>query len=174
MMSFVVMGVSGCGKSLIGQAFATAIGARFIDGDSLHPTANIAKMSRGEPLNDTDRAPWLDQVAKALATPGTVVACSALKRKYRDQIRAVAGTPVTFLYLRGQRDTLLARVSARPGHFMPPALLDSQLATLEAPGPDEAHLVADIEQTPAKIVALFRTGARPVGARGLLVPDRAT
>jgi gluconokinase len=165
-MSYVVMGVSGCGKSLIGQAFATAIGAPFIDGDSLHPAANIAKMSRGEPLNDTDRVPWLDRVGATLATPGTVVACSALKRKYRDQIRAVAGTPVTFLYLRGQRDTLLARVSARPGHFMPPALLDSQLATLEPPGPDEAHITADIDQTPAQIVAQFRNATGPDGARG--------
>jgi gluconokinase len=164
-MSYVVMGVSGCGKSLIGQAFATAIGAPFIDGDSLHPAANIAKMSRGEPLDDTDRAPWLDRVGASLAAPGTVVACSALKRKYRDQIRAVATTPVTFLYLRGQRDTLLARVSARPGHFMPPALLDSQLATLEPPERDEPHLVADIEQTPAQIVTLFRASA-PGGARG--------
>ena len=161
MMSYVVMGVSGCGKSLIGQAFATAIGAPFIDGDTLHPASNIAKMRRGAPLDDTDRAPWLDRVGAALATPGTVVACSALKRKYRDQIRAVAGTPVTFLYLRGQRDTLLARVSARPGHFMPPTLLDSQLATLDPPAPDEAHLVADIEQTPAQIVSIFRTTSGP-------------
>ncbi len=166
MMSYVVMGVSGCGKSLIGQAFATAIGAPFIDGDTLHPAANIAKMSRGEPLDDTDRAPWLTRVGQALVPPGTVVACSALKRKYRDQIRAVASTPVTFLYLRGQRDTLLTRVSNRPGHFMPPALLDSQLATLEPPGPDEAHLVADIEQTPGQIVALFRAADLTDGARG--------
>ncbi len=165
MMSYIVMGVSGCGKSLIGQAFATAIGAPFIDGDTLHPAANIAKMSRGEPLDDTDRAPWLTQVGAALVPPGTVVACSALKRKYRDQIRAVASTPVTFLYLRGQRDTLLTRVSNRPGHFMPPALLDSQLATLEPPGSDEAHHVADIEQTPGQIVALFQA-ADPAGARG--------
>ena len=165
MMSYVVMGVSGCGKSLIGQTFATAIGAAFIDGDTLHPAANIAKMTRGEPLDDTDRAPWLDRVGAALVPPGTVVACSALKRRYRDQIRATATTPVTFLFLRGRRDTLLARVSSRPGHFMPPALLDSQLATLEPPGPDEAHLVADIEQTPAQIVARFRASL-PTGARG--------
>ena len=166
MTCYVVMGVSGCGKSLIGAAFADAIGARFIDGDTLHPAANIAKMSRGAPLNDADRAPWLDKVGAALATSGTVVACSALKRAYRDRIRAVAVRPVTFLYLRGQRATLLARVSSRPGHFMPPALLDSQLATLEPPEPEEAHLVADIEQTPAQIVALFRTALQRTGARG--------
>jgi gluconokinase len=157
MSRFVVMGVSGCGKSLIGQAFAAAIGATFIDGDSLHPSENIAKMSRGEPLNDTDRAPWLHKVGDTLAMDGTVVACSALKRIYRDQIRTVAGAPITFLFLRGTRDTLLQRMSVRPGHFMPPALLDSQLATLQPPTDDEAHLVADIEQTPDKIVESFRS-----------------
>ena len=152
------MGVSGCGKSLIGQRLATALGANFTDGDSLHPSANIAKMRRGEPLNDADRAPWLAQVGDTLRAGNTVVACSALKRAYRDQIRARAAAPVTFLYLRGQRDTLLDRMSTRPGHFMPPALLDSQLATLEPPAPDEAHLTADIELTPAEIITLFRTG----------------
>jgi gluconokinase len=155
---YIVMGVSGSGKSRIGQAFASAIGARFIDGDSLHPPANVAKMSRGEPLDDADRAPWLARVGEVLAAPGTVVACSALKRKYRDQIRLEAGAPVVFLYLRGQRETLLARMSTRPGHFMPPALLDSQLATLEPPGADEAHLVADIDHAPDDIVARFLGG----------------
>lgn len=155
------MGVSGCGKSLIGQTLATAMGLRFIDGDSLHPPANIAKMRRGEPLTDADRAPWLTLVGDTLRTEGTVVACSALKRAYRDQIRACAAAPVTFLYLRGQRDTLLARMSTRPGHFMPPALLDSQLATLEPPAPDEAHLTADIELTPTQIIAIFSQGLQP-------------
>ena len=149
------MGVSGCGKSLVGQGFADATGARFVDGDSLHPAQNIAKMRRGEALTDTDRAPWLDLVAATLQTPGTVVACSSLKRLYRDRIRAGAGGPVVFLYLRGQRETLVQRMAARPGHFMPVSLLDSQLATLEEPGPDEPHVTADIEQTPAQIVAQF-------------------
>jgi gluconokinase len=160
MTRFVVMGVSGCGKSLIGRVFADAVGASFVDGDSLHPPANIAKMSRGEPLDDTDRAPWLDRVGKTLTAEGTVVACSALKRIYRDRIRAVAGAPVTFLFLRGKPDTLLRRMSSRPGHFMPPALLDSQLATLQPPTEDELHLVADIEQTPEAIVALFLAGVK--------------
>lgn len=146
------MGVSGCGKSRIGAAFAAAEGLPFTDGDSLHPAANIAKMSRGEPLDDADRAPWLDRVGQVLQSPG-VVACSALKRVYRDRIRAMAGQPVVFLYLRGQRDTLLQRMAARPGHFMPVSLLDSQLATLEEPGADEAHRVADIEASPEEIVA---------------------
>ncbi|MBC7476462.1 MAG: gluconokinase [Pseudorhodobacter sp.] len=150
------MGVSGCGKSRIGTDFAKAIGAQFVDGDTLHPEANIAKMSRGEPLDDSDRAPWLDRVGQVLQAEATVVACSALKRSYRDRIRAMAGAPVVFLYLRGQRETLLQRMATRPGHFMPVSLLDSQLATLEPPGHDEPHLVADIEARPAAIVRQFK------------------
>ncbi|MFT7058338.1 MAG: carbohydrate kinase (thermoresistant glucokinase family) [Pseudorhodobacter sp.] len=158
MSNYVVMGVSGCGKSHIGQAFAAAIGANFFDGDDLHPQANIDKMSRGVPLDDADREPWLDKVGQVVAVPGTVVACSSLKRKYRDQIRAIAAAPVTFLYLQGSRETLLARMSSRPGHFMPATLLDSQLATLEPPTPDERHLTADIDLSPEQIVAIFKAG----------------
>ena len=158
MSRFVVMGVSGCGKSRIGADFAKATGAQFVDGDALHPAANIAKMSRGEPLDDVDRAPWLDRVGQVLQADGTVVACSALKRLYRDRIRAMAGAPVVFLYLRGKRETLMQRMATRPGHFMPVTLLDSQLATLEPPGADEAHQVADIEQLPAAIVRQFQAG----------------
>ncbi len=161
MSRFIVMGVSGCGKSLIGQKFAAAIGARFIDGDSLHPKANIDKMTSGAALNDQDRAPWLEQVGMALAVDHTVVACSALKRAYRDLIRAKAGGQVTFLFLSGTRNTLLARMSQRPGHFMPSSLLDSQLATLEPPGPDEPHLTADIDLAPDEIVAKFIAGLAP-------------
>lgn len=150
---YVVMGVSGCGKSSIGKGFAAQIGAQFIDGDDLHPPENIAKMSRGEPLQDADRVPWLDKVGQALCNPGTVIACSALKRAYRDRITAQAQAPVTFLFLRGQRDTLIDRMAQRPGHFMPVALLDSQLATLEPPTPDERVLIADIEHGPAQIIA---------------------
>ncbi len=164
MTRLVVMGVSGCGKSLIGQGLAAAIGAQFVDGDSLHPAANIAKMRRGEPLDDSDRAPWLDKIGETLTAKGTVVACSALKRAYRDRIRAVAGAPVTFLYLRGRRDTLMDRMSSRPGHFMPPNLLDSQLAALEPPAPDEPHLVADIENAPDAIIALFQDGLKEMPA----------
>ena len=147
------MGVSGCGKSSIGAAIAAAIGARFVDGDDLHPPANIAKMSRGAPLNDDDRAPWLASVARELAQGNAVVACSALKRKYRDQIREQSDA--VFLFLRGDKEILLARMALRPGHFMPVSLLESQLATLEPPTADEAHLVQDIKQTPAQIVAGF-------------------
>jgi gluconokinase len=157
---YVVMGVSGCGKSRIGAAFAQAMGLRFVDGDDLHPAANIAKMRQGAPLTDADRAPWLAQVGAVLAQDGTVVACSALKRAYRNQIRQAAAATVTFLYLRGSRAVLLARMQARPGHFMPPSLLDSQLATLEPPSADEACFAADIAQSPEAIVALFQQAAR--------------
>lgn len=159
MTRYVVMGVSGCGKSRIGAGLAAALGARFIDGDSLHPPANIAKMSRGEPLTDADRAPWLAAVGAAL-TDNTVIACSALKRAYRDLIRNTAAAPVTFLYLQGARETLLSRMSTRPGHFMPTTLLDSQLATLEPPAPDERHLTADIERSPEDIIAGFLAGLK--------------
>ncbi len=160
MNRFVVMGVSGCGKSLVGQAFANAIGATFVDGDNLHPPANIAKMRDGHPLDDADRAPWLEKVGETLITDGTVVACSALKRMYRDQIRSVARAPVTFLFLRGDRDTLVRRMSSRPGHFMPPTLLDSQLATLEPPTMDEKHIVGDIRLPPDQIVAIFQAALK--------------
>jgi len=155
MMRYVVMGVSGSGKTAIGTDFAAAIGARFIDGDDLHPAENIAKMARGEPLTDADRAPWLDLVGHALA--GThrpvVIGCSALKRSYRDRIRAGAGGgPVVFLYLRGARDVIAGRMKTRQGHFMPPALLDSQFAALEPPAPDEHAVEVDIDQPPAAVV----------------------
>ncbi len=151
MSRYVVMGVSGCGKSSIGALVASALGARFIDGDDLHPAANIAKMSQGTPLDDTDRAPWLARVGKALAAPDTIVACSALKRSYRDNIRTSAGHDVTFLFLRGTREVLIERMKARPGHFMPVSLLDSQLATLQPPTQGERFAVQNITATPQEI-----------------------
>ncbi|NNU80417.1 gluconokinase [Halovulum dunhuangense] len=155
---FVVMGVSGCGKSHIGAAFAEVIGARFFDGDDLHPRANVAKMSAGVPLTDADRAPWLERVGGALRHPGTVIACSALRRAYREAINDAAGAPVTYLFLNGEREILLDRMTRRDGHFMSPALLDSQIATLEAPGPDEICVTADIDAPPRAIVARFLSG----------------
>lgn len=153
--AYVIMGVSGCGKSKIGQAFAKATGAEFFDGDDLHPAENIAKMSRGEPLNDADRAPWLDKVGGQLAQAQEpmVIACSALKRIYRERIRTSAGKPVTFLYLEGTREVLSERMKHRDGHFMPVALLDSQLATLEPPDADELTVKASIDQSPDAVVA---------------------
>jgi gluconokinase len=152
---FVIMGVSGCGKSSIGAAFAAAIGGKFIDGDDLHPAANRAKMAAGTPLTDEDRAPWLVKVGQSLrgGTGPIVIGCSALKRRYRDLIRAEAGQPVMFLHLAGSHEVLTKRMAARTGHFMPPSLLDSQLAALEPPTPDERAVTVDIDQTPQAIVA---------------------
>lgn len=152
---YVVMGVSGCGKSTIGAAFAAAIMGQFIDGDDLHPAANVAKMAAGLPLTDQDRAPWLIKVGQALlggAGP-VVIGCSALKRRYRDVIRAEAGLPVMFLHLSGTRQVLLSRMAARTGHFMPPSLLDSQFAALEPPESDEAAVTVGIDQAPDSILA---------------------
>jgi gluconokinase len=152
---FVVMGVSGCGKSTVAQGLADRIGGVFTDGDALHPQANIDKMARGEPLQDADRWPWLRLVGQALAQDGQVIACSALRRSYRDLIAAEAGAPVTFLYLEGSREVLLERMAARPGHFMPVSLLDSQLATLEVPSPEERVVAVSINHTPEEIVTRF-------------------
>lgn len=158
----VVMGVSGCGKSSVGQALAEALGARFIDGDDLHPEANKAKMAAGIPLNDDDRWPWLDLVAAALAEEnldatgsnfnGTVVACSALKRVYRERIGA--GAPGTrFVHLHGSRELLAQRMGSRPNHFMPVSLLDSQLNTLELLSPYEPGRTYDIAAPVDQLVA---------------------
>ena len=136
-MRMVVMGVSGCGKSSVGEEIARLTSAQFVDGDDLHPEANKAKMGAGIPLDDNDRWPWLDRVGEVLAGPkGAIVACSALKRVYRDRIRAAAPGTV-FVHLDGSRELLLERISARVNHFMPASLLDSQLAILEPLGSDE-------------------------------------
>jgi gluconokinase len=155
MVKYVIMGVSGCGKTAIGAEFAAAIGARFIDGDDLHPATNVAKMAAGHPLDDADRAPWLADVGRTLATTegGVVIGCSALKRSYRDVIRAAAGQAVTFLHLKGDMSVIAARLAARKGHFMPPSLLESQFATLEPLGADELAVIVDIDQAPQAIVA---------------------
>ena len=142
--AIVVMGVSGCGKSTLGQALATRLGTPFIEGDALHPPANIAKMAAGVPLDDTDRQPFLEAVADSLraAGPGAVAACSALKRQYRDLLRSHAGR-VVFVLPTTDRALLATRMTARQGHFMPTTLLDSQLATLEPPTPDEQAICID-------------------------------
>ena len=160
---FVVMGVSGCGKSVIGARLAAALGATFIDGDDLHPASNVAKMAAGTPLTDADRAPWLDQVGATLgAAEGvTIIGCSALKRIYRDRIRAAAGGAVMFLHLAADKALIAGRMGARTGHFMPPALLDSQFAALEPPGPDEAALTIDIGPTAELVVADILTRLQP-------------
>lgn len=143
----VVMGVSGAGKSSVGIALALLLGVGFVDADELHPPANVAKMAGGISLTDTDRWPWLDLVGAAFADAhetGLVIACSALKRSYRDAIRAAA-PGVEFVHLRVSRPTLAERVTLRPDHFMPPSLLDSQLEILEPLEPDEAGVTVDSE-----------------------------
>lgn len=150
----ILMGVSGCGKSSVGAALSAALAVPYLDGDDLHPAANVAKMRAGVPLNDADRWPWLDLVAGALRDRAPVLlGCSALKRVYRDRIRAGAGGAVRFVHLAGSRDLIAGRMAARAGHYMPLALLDSQFAALELPGPDEGAVTVEIDQPLERIVA---------------------
>ena len=150
----VVMGVASCGKTTIGQALADRLGLRFIEGDALHSPDSIAKMSRGEPLTDDDRWPWLARVGESLrGEDGAVASCSALKRRYRAAITQAAQRPVLFVHLHGARDALAQRISDRKGHFMPTSLLDSQLTTLEIPSADEAAITLDIADTPDDIIS---------------------
>ena len=140
------MGVSGAGKTTVGIELARLAGLRFEDADGLHPESNVAKMAAGTPLTDDDRWPWLQLVGQRLADSpdGLVMACSALKRVYRDAIRAAAPDAV-FVLLAVPRGELAGRVANRPGHFMPVSLLDSQLETLEPLGADESGVVVDSE-----------------------------
>ncbi|OJZ74604.1 gluconate kinase [Mycobacterium paraffinicum] len=152
----VVMGVSGSGKSTVGVALAQRLGVPFVDADALHPPANIAKMAAGEPLDDDDRRPWLDKVGEWLAghRDGGVVSCSALKRKYRDQLRTHC-PEVEFLHLAGSPALIGARLAARTGHFMPPALLRSQFDALQPLGADEAGAIVDVGQGVDGIIDAF-------------------
>ena len=166
---YVVMGVSGSGKSLIGAALAQALGVEFVEGDSYHSAENRARMAAGIPLTDDDRRDWLTAIAGILreakrADAGLVAACSALKRGYRDVLRS--GAPaVQFVYLAGSRATLAQRLAERRGHFMPPSLLESQLATLEEPSPDEGAWRCDIRDTAPDIVAYLMTRATSAAAQ---------
>ena len=160
----IVMGVSGCGKTTIGDLVARGLGVPFLDGDSLHPVENVAKMAAGTPLTDEDRWPWLATVGGQLAAAGDsglVLACSALRRSYRDAIRAQAPDTV-FLHLHGSKEVLGARVEGRSGHFMPPALLESQLATLEPLEADERGVVVDIAAPVSQVVAEALAGIAAV------------
>ncbi len=153
----IVMGVCGCGKSSVGQGLADALGCAFIEGDQHHPPANIARMSAGIPLTDADREGWLAVLAGFIAEAdrrdrALVVACSALKRRYRDQLRG-GSRHVVFLHLQGDKALIASRMGARTAHFMPTALIDSQFADLEPPGPDEAALTCPITRSTAEIVA---------------------
>lgn len=149
----VVMGVAGTGKTTIGPLLAARLGVPYAEGDDFHPQANIAKMSAGVPLEDADRWPWLDAIgswAHDRAGLGGVVSCSALKRSYRDRLRAAA-PGVVFVHLSGDRALIEDRMSHRQGHFMPTALLDSQFATLQPLGADEAGVTVSVAGTPEEI-----------------------
>ena len=143
----VVMGVSGVGKTTLAKAIAERLGWPFQEGDDLHPAANIAKMTAGQPLTDADRLPWLDAIGAWIdgqqrRNQSGVITCSALKRAYRD--RLANGRPgVTFVFIRLDRAAIAARMAARKGHLMPPSLLASQFADLEPPGPDEPVIIVD-------------------------------
>jgi gluconokinase len=154
-MILIAMGVSGCGKSLIGEMLAERLNCPFTDGDTFHSEANKEKMHHGIPLTDEDRWPWLRTIRAAIeekqrAGEKAVFTCSSLKRTYRDILRA-GDRDVTFVYLRGTPELLRERLGERKGHFFDPSLLQSQLDTLEPPGPDEA-IEADIAMTPDQIV----------------------
>jgi gluconokinase len=162
----IVMGVSGCGKTTAGEALARHFGLPYIEGDALHPAANVAKMASGTPLNDDDRWPWLDEIGASLKAHrgGAVATCSSLKRVYRDRLRETAGGGLRFMFLKCSRDVLEQRMQARKGHFMPPSLLASQLATLEDPS-GEAGVVtvngdAGHEEIIAEIISGLGTGSR--------------
>lgn len=143
---------------MVGQKIAARFGADFVEGDMLHPRENVEKMGRGEPLTDDDRWPWLEKIGAVLAEAteagrSTIVACSALKRVYRERLRQRAGGPLIFIYLHGDPDLLAERMEHRTGHFMPPSLLASQLATLEVPTGEPGVVTVSIEGPPEAVAA---------------------
>lgn len=153
--AIVLMGVSGSGKTSVGEALSARLGLPFRDGDAFHPTSNVAKMASGVPLTDDDRWPWLDAIGagiRASGDGGIIVACSALRRVYRDRLRAAAGRPLLFVHLAGSRALLAERLAGRKGHFMPASLLDSQLRTLEPPGLDERAITVAVDPPIAEVV----------------------
>jgi gluconokinase len=150
------MGVSGAGKTVVGARLADALGVAFLEGDDLHPPHNVRRMAQGIPLTDADRRGWLTAIASRLAQArrtgtGLVVSCSALKRAYRDVLRS-ADAELRFVHLTGDPALIAQRLSHRAGHFMPAALLGSQLATLEVPAPEERAWTFDVAGTPESIV----------------------
>ena len=173
--ALVVMGVSGSGKTTVAALLAGRLGWEFADGDDFHPEANVEKMKAGTPLTDEDRWPWLEAIAAWIAETKqaggqAVVACSALRRAYRDILLRAADTGL--IYLRGDYELIARRQAARHDHFMPTSLLKSQFATLEEPGPDEHPLIVDIDKSPRAIVdeTAARLGSTRVSAVRLSVP----
>lgn len=162
--AIVIMGVSGCGKSTLGRRLSEATGYGFIEGDDLHPPENIARMAAGTALTDEDRWPWLERIAGALrmardehgqGVAGQIVSCSALRRSYRDLLRSRVGDQLLFVFPKVSIDVLRSRLRNRPNHYMPSSLLDSQMATLEAPMPDEPVLTIDGEANTEQSIALI-------------------
>jgi carbohydrate kinase (thermoresistant glucokinase family) len=156
------MGVSSSGKSTVGEALAKRLNAPFLDGDGYHPPANVEKMRAGTPLTDADRWPWLERLALAMKdaaeTNGLAVgACSALRRAYRDFLTQTAGEPILFVYLKGTKDVIAARIAARQHEFMPASLLDSQFATLEEPAADENAMAVPVTDSVDGIVERVAT-----------------
>ncbi|QRM54301.1 gluconokinase [Sinorhizobium sp. BG8] len=169
-LAIVVMGVSGCGKTSVAEGIARSFGLRFVEGDQLHPARNVEKMSKGIPLTDEDRWPWLEVIGGEMSASrargeGIVVSCSALKRVYRERLRSAAGGGLSFVYLKGSRELLLSRMSARKNHFMPASLLDSQLATLEDPTGESGVVVVDIDAPLDRIIADALGALDTAGAR---------
>lgn len=172
-MILIVAGVAGCGKTTVGALLAGQLGWRFADADTFHPAANVAKMRSGVPLTDEDRKPWLRAVADWMdatiaAGESAVLACSALKRSYRDEL--LSRPEAMMVLLQVDRDVLVRRLISRNGHFFPEKLLDSQLKILETPGPDERVLVVHVDgdpaQTAAKIIALVWPAGQPARSLG--------
>lgn len=160
MAAIVVMGVSGSGKTTIAAMLAERLGWRLLEGDAFHPPGNVAKMQAGTPLTDDDRWPWLRAIAEAIGQGGdAVVACSALKRAYRDVLRG-GRDDVRLVFLSGDKALIAGRMAARKDHFMPAALLDSQFATLEEPSADEHPIVVSIDTAPVRIVERIQEGLR--------------
>lgn len=158
----VVMGISGSGKSTVGRRLAERLGALFVEGDDHHPPANRAKMAAGHPLDDADRAPWLARLVEIVAAAAgegrdVVLACSALRRRYRDRLRE-AGPTVRFVHLTGADALVRRRIGARADHFMPPALIDSQIAALEPPDREPDVLEVDVADPPERLVERIVAG----------------
>ena len=155
--AIIIIGVSGAGKTTIASLLAKRLGFGFEDGNSFHPAANVEKMRAGIPLTDEDRVPWLTAIAERIAKlqeegGHAVVACSALRRAYRDLLVSKQRNATRFVYLKGDRELIAKRLAGRHGHFMPPTLLDSQFATLEEPTPDENAIVVSVVEPPQRIV----------------------
>jgi len=154
----VVMGVSGTGKSTLSARLGNDLGCPVLEGDTFHAAASVAKMQAGHPLTDDDRWPWLDRLGSAIGIAAgehglAVAACSALKRSYRERLSAASAAPLYFVLLDTGQDEIARRLTTRTGHYMPASLLDSQLATLERPGPDECAVILDARQPPDQLAA---------------------